>query len=307
MIMKKIFILFIFYILSIYAYSQTDSPLLKIKKNKYIFVGDNVDKNLSSKLFDFANSFNEGFALIEENFKFGYINSTGTIVIPCQYIDAGDFSEGLAYFSDGEKYGYIDKNNTVVIKPKYIKAYDFINGFASIMVYNPDTSIYGTNNFVYGFINKEGEMLTDSYFSDIRQFQDSIAVVWVGKKKYNLATNGNLSTFIEDFPIGTTTIEEKAPIFPGGIDMLWKFISENTNYPISAKKANITGKSYISFTVSKTGKVVDERIEISSKSNPLLDKEALRVIKLLPNFSPGYQMEKAVEVRFQIPINFTLK
>ena len=304
--MKKLGLIIFIILFSIVVFSQNSTPVLKIKKGYYIFVKNaNSRKKVIPEEFYFANDFSEGFALIIDNFKFGFINKLGGIVIPCQYKDAGDFSDSLAYFLDDSLYGYIDKSGTVIIEPQFLKAYDFKNGIAAIMINNPDTLIYKKRKNVYGFIKRDGSLLINKYFTDIRHFQDSIAAVWVNKKQYMLSIYGELTEHIDEKNKGIKLIEEIKPEFLGGDIALLNFISSNTNYPNLAKENGIQGKSYISFTVSKTGEVIDERIEISN-SHPILNKEALRVIKALPNFKPGYQENKAVDVRFQVPINFTL-
>jgi protein TonB len=64
---------------------------------------------------------------------------------------------------------------------------------------------------------------------------------------------------------------------------------------------------YLSFVVDKSGKVRDVIILRGIRGGGSLEKEALRVIKSLPNFSPGLQNGKAVNVKMTIPINFQLK
>ena len=83
-----------------------------------------------------------------------------------------------------------------------------------------------------------------------------------------------------------------------------RFIAKNIKYPPIAKENNITGKVYISFVVSKTGKVTN--VEVVRSVDKYLDAEAVRVIKLMPNFKPGKQRGKPVNVKYNIPINFTL-
>ena len=97
---------------------------------------------------------------------------------------------------------------------------------------------------------------------------------------------------------------EDKPLFPGGEGGLQKYIAKNTKYPEIAKENGITGKVYIQFVINKKGKVTD--VKLLRGVDPALDKEALRVIKALPDWKPGKQRGKAVKVSFQVPINFTL-
>jgi len=100
-------------------------------------------------------------------------------------------------------------------------------------------------------------------------------------------------------------VVEKMPEFPGGTDALKTFISQNVKYPSEAVRDSITGKVFVSFVVDSMGKVTDTKIERSVHS--LLDEEALRVINELPDWKPGTQRGKAVNVVFTVPIQFALK
>jgi TonB family protein len=99
-------------------------------------------------------------------------------------------------------------------------------------------------------------------------------------------------------------MSENMPQYPGGDMELLKFISENTNYPDSAKAHNIQGKVIVRFIVNKDGNVVEP--EILKGVDPLLDAEALRVVNKLKEFAPGTQGGKPVSVYYMVPISFTL-
>ncbi len=97
---------------------------------------------------------------------------------------------------------------------------------------------------------------------------------------------------------------EDMPVFEGGDYALRKFIAQNIKYPEIAKKEGITGKVYIQFTVDKDGSVIDAIVLRSVHES--IDKEALRVVSALPNWKPGKQDGKPVNVQFTVPINFQL-
>jgi TonB family protein len=97
---------------------------------------------------------------------------------------------------------------------------------------------------------------------------------------------------------------EQMPQFPGGQDSLLSFIRQNLNYPEKASDKGIQGKVLVSFIVDKSGKVRD--VELKRGVDPLLDAEALRVIRLLPHWVPGMQDGKAVNVSYVLPLNFKL-
>jgi|WetSurMetagenome_2_1015567.scaffolds.fasta_scaffold00318_9 TonB family protein len=101
------------------------------------------------------------------------------------------------------------------------------------------------------------------------------------------------------------TVAEQMPLFPGGDDALIKFISENIKYPKTAMENKIQGKVIVRFCVRKDGKV--DLFSVLRSADPSLSEEALRVVKLLPQFEPGKQGGKNVDVWYTLPINFALK
>ncbi len=100
------------------------------------------------------------------------------------------------------------------------------------------------------------------------------------------------------------SVAQMQPEFPGGSDSLQAFLKRTINYPPQAKKENIHGKVYVGFMVTKEGKVTD--IRILSGTNELLDAEALRVAKLLPDWKPGTVDGNPVKVQFILPIDFVV-
>jgi protein TonB len=104
---------------------------------------------------------------------------------------------------------------------------------------------------------------------------------------------------------GERFFAEKMPIFPGGNLGLIRFIAVNVKYPKIANERNIEGIVYIKFCVTSNGDV--DKVSVASGVDPLLDREALRVIRNLPKWVPGEQEGKRVSVWFIVPINFRLK
>lgn len=104
---------------------------------------------------------------------------------------------------------------------------------------------------------------------------------------------------------------EEMPMFPGCKTKaetdaaIKRFIASNIQYPEDARANNVQGKVFISFVISKEGKVTMVRI-IRGVSEEL-DQEALRVVQLLPDFSPGRQGTEFVRVGYNIPINFKVQ
>ncbi len=101
-------------------------------------------------------------------------------------------------------------------------------------------------------------------------------------------------------------VVEQMPEYPGGEAEMRKFIAENVQYPEDAKLSGASGTAYIKFVVDKNGKVALPDV-IKSSGTESIDNEALRVIKLLPDFKPGMQRGQAVDVQLTVPIKFAME
>jgi TonB family protein len=101
-------------------------------------------------------------------------------------------------------------------------------------------------------------------------------------------------------------IVEDMPTFQGGtIENFRKWVQQNIKYPKEAIEKHITGTVYVSFIVNPEGKAV--KANILRRINPLLDDEVLRVINSSPDWTPGKQRGKLVNVSFSIPVMFVLE
>ena len=98
---------------------------------------------------------------------------------------------------------------------------------------------------------------------------------------------------------------EQMPEFPGGEEELMKYISRNIKYPTMAMENNIQGRVVVQFVVTKTGKIGE--VKVVRSKDPDLDKEAVRVVKSLPNFIPGKMNGQAVNVWYTLPITFNIE
>lgn len=101
------------------------------------------------------------------------------------------------------------------------------------------------------------------------------------------------------------TAVEQMPQFPGGEAELLKYIASHIKYPTMAAENNIQGRVVVKFVVNKNGKVGD--VVVVRGKDPDLDKEAVRVVKTLPDFIPGKMNGQAVSVWYTLPINFKLQ
>lgn len=100
-------------------------------------------------------------------------------------------------------------------------------------------------------------------------------------------------------------VVETMPEFPGGQTAMMEFIENNMKYPVVAQENGIQGKVVLSFTVDKDGSITD--IEVVRSVDPALDAEAIRIIKSMPKWQPGMQRDKAVRVKYTVPVNFRLE
>ena len=100
-------------------------------------------------------------------------------------------------------------------------------------------------------------------------------------------------------------VVEVNPEFPGGMEALIKYLSENIKYPEQAKKDKTQGKVYISFVVEKDGSVADAKVLRGIGGG--CDEEALRVVNAMPKWTPGKQRNTPVRVQFNLPVAFKLQ
>ncbi len=98
------------------------------------------------------------------------------------------------------------------------------------------------------------------------------------------------------------TIVEKMPTFVGGNKARIKYLNEELHYPKPELQAGIGGTVYLKFLVNKKGEIKD--VEVMRGVSPRIDKEAVRVVQAMPNWKPGKQRGKAVDVSFNFRIKF---
>ena len=107
---------------------------------------------------------------------------------------------------------------------------------------------------------------------------------------------------VEDIPFA---IVEEKPKFMGGDEIEFtRWVFQHISYPDIAKENRIQGRVMVSFKVTAEGKVTD--VKVLRGVDPSLDKEAVRVISMSPQWTPGRQRNKNVPVRFTFPVTFKL-
>lgn len=98
---------------------------------------------------------------------------------------------------------------------------------------------------------------------------------------------------------------EIMPAYPGGEEALARFLQKNLKYPHLAQETGIEGKVFVQFVVNSEGKISDVQAVGAHKGGGL-EEEAMRVVKLMPNWKPGKQNGQPVSVRYNLPIGFKL-
>ena len=123
--------------------------------------------------------------------------------------------------------------------------------------------------------------------------------------KYTVPITFRLKSPVKETKEETLTVVDVMPQYPGGDHELLKFIAQSIKYPTDAQEAGVQGRVICSFVVDKKGNIVEPKI--IRGIDPSLDVEALRVIGMMPRWTPGRQDGKAVRVLYTVPIIFRLQ
>ena len=99
-------------------------------------------------------------------------------------------------------------------------------------------------------------------------------------------------------------VVEQMPSFPGGISGLMTYLNQNIRYPAVAQENGVQGRVVVSFVVGKDGHISD--VTVLRSVEPSLDKEAIRVVRNMPRWTPGKQGGEPVRVRYNVPVSFRL-
>ena len=99
-------------------------------------------------------------------------------------------------------------------------------------------------------------------------------------------------------------VVEQMPSFPSGISGLRTYLNQNIRYPAEAQENCVQGRVVVSFVVGKDGHISD--VTVLRSVDPSLDKEAVRVVRNMPRWTPGKQGGEPVRVRYNVPVSFRL-
>ncbi|MDD4921983.1 MAG: energy transducer TonB [Bacteroidales bacterium] len=131
------------------------------------------------------------------------------------------------------------------------------------------------------------------------------ANVWGGSIQKNIEEIAGKNTADSVSTSQTPLVNaEIMPQYPGGEAKLMQFIKQNLRYPVNSSINGIQGRVTVRFVVTKTGEIAN--VEVIRGFDAACDNEAVRVIKLMPKWTPGFQKGKNVPVYYTIPIQFRL-
>ncbi|MDD4636171.1 MAG: TonB family protein [Bacteroidales bacterium] len=179
------------------------------------------------------------------------------------------------------------------IDPKDIKSIEILKDSAA-------TTIYGEKgkNGVVLITTKKGSSNSGAKITAKSADPNSEYII---KIRGNNADNKSNTNDQEPFAYGKV---DNPPAFPGGDAELMGWIMKNVQYPEGAKARGEAGRVTVSFIINKDGKVVNGQVERGVSTE--LDQEALRVVSIMPNWTPGKLKGEAVDVRYMLPITFRL-
>lgn len=260
-----------------------------------------------------VSNFSDGVAFAKLDGKWLLIDKNGKTVAKCNelddysYISVSDFHEGMAVFMVDEKYGYVNKQGKIAIRPSFEFAKDFKDGLAGavVMTEKEDVTIYRigyidkSGNFVWSYTQQE-EKNNDYYYDD--NYYDTVSALEIDDSEEIIEEISLDEDENEDEDSRIFVVVEQDPEFPGGMEALYRYLSENLQYPQLAKDNGISGMVYVTFVIEKDGSVSNPKIlrEIGGGCGA----EAIRVVKAMPKWIPGKQRGKPVRVQFTLPVKF---
>lgn len=117
----------------------------------------------------------------------------------------------------------------------------------------------------------------------------------------DIAVNTNESEEKKEVAQKIFDVVEQQPQFPGNLN---QYLRDHINYPTIAQENGIQGKVIVQFVVERDGSIT--QVNVIRGVDPSLDREAVRVVKSMPKWTPGRQNGQAVRVKFTLPVNFKL-
>lgn len=185
------------------------------------------------------------------------------------------------------KYEEFHKNGKKKIEGQYFQG----NKKGPWREYDSLGNLYALDNYVKDKLS--GESLT--YYPGGQLKRKEFYVDGEKEEKQCFTLDGKDTTYFPRFEL---------PVFTGGEEALYKFLSKSIQYPKKARENAIEGKVILNFVVNKEGNLED--ITVVYSPDEMLSDEALRVIKSMPQWTPGKEEGQIVKVKYTLPIRFQL-
>lgn len=185
------------------------------------------------------------------------------------------------------------------------KAFDYMNTACELV---PDDAHYLVERSVICFkMHKYNEALTDADKAltlSPEQEDKERAQAMVRLCKSTIEGNNIEENEVVEVRDVVASDEAVMPEFPGGFNAMKQFIAKKIKYPKKAKKSGIEGNVIVECSIDTKGKMTDAKVIESV--DPDLDKEALRVCRSMPKFSPGSIKGTPVSSTVQIQVKFRI-
>ena len=184
--------------------------------------------------------------------------------------------------------------------------------YKPLMETPPPPPLKSSIKFTAPVIKKDEEVSEEEEIKSQEELTESKVTISIADVEGNDEENGQdiadfkeaIKPVVEEAPEQVLDVVEQMPTFPGGQKALLQYISDNIKYPSIAQENGIQGRVVVRFVVKKDGSVGE--VQVLRGVDATLDKEAIRVVKSIPNFIPGKQNGHAVNVWFTLPVSFKL-
>lgn len=152
-------------------------------------------------------------------------------------------------------------------------------------------------------VSKQKEDISPNSGDQLQPVAPGVSQVAGEAENANVQKELPQETANSDNPLDMNIVEQ-LPQFPGGWVNLMKWLTKNLQYPPQAQRQKLQGKVVVSFVIGKDGTM--SNIKLEQSVDPLLDHEALRVVRMMPKWKPGLYNGKPCVTLFAIPVVFSL-
>lgn len=271
-------------------------------------------------------NYDEQRAVVQQNKRYGVIDFSGKQLIPFAYenlVALGDkaaqgylrpFLKAHYLYNENGKTGLINEQQTIIVPANYQQLIPDRSGIlglygdSSVLLSYSGKKLIGPVAHlmipgvqgVYSWTDINGDITSVDLYGNTTKRQpeniQEISKTEINKQQPLLPpSNPTIYAFVDE-----------SPMFPGGEAALKEFIANNLQYPEYAKEAGIEGKCYVKFIVSETGKCSDFTVLRGTSGCGSCDKEALRLLKLMPDWIPGKLNGEPVRSYYTLPVKFSL-